>query len=215
VTHWRGDHPSLAEIDPAAIQFHSALSLAPVGAENLEPLLSAGQTPLIEERFNDGSSPLRMIYWAFRLSDTDLAGRLSFPILLWDTIDYLAGQRSETSPHVTGRPLELASATEVTAPDGRSLNIEPLAAGYMATDTSEQGIYTIRTERGNRSVAINLLSARGALPLPRDGADISISATSAFASGQLTINWRMLLEVALALASIEWLLFHWRVLRIG
>jgi von Willebrand factor type A domain len=215
VSHWRGDHPTLAEIDPSNIHFHSALSLQPARMGNLVPLLSSDYIPLISERSGGDSS--RIIYWAFRLSDTDLPSQLSFPILLWDTIDYLAGQNTDSEQHVTGHSLILQYPTEpqVTGPDAQPMKARPMSTGFVISDTRRQGFYKIRTKGREQTVAINLLSARGTLPLPRDIAVSAASVDTLRLTNQTRFNWRMLLIAGLMLAMIEWFLFHLRILRIG
>jgi hypothetical protein len=215
VSHWRGDHPTLAEIDPSNIHFHSALSLQPARSGSLVPLLSSDYVPLISER--SGADSSRIIYWAFRLSDTDLPSQLTFPILLWDTIDYLAGQNTDSEQHVTGHRLILPDPTEpqVTGPDAQPIKVHPMSTGFVITDTSRQGFYTIRTKGRDQTVAINLFSARGTLPLPRDSAVSSASDATLQVANPSNFNWRMLLIAALVLATIEWFLFHLNLLRIG
>ena len=219
ITHWRGDHPSLMEIDPADIRFHSVLSLQPAGMGRLIPILSSDQVPLIAEWGSDNSASAlpRIIYWPFRLSDTNLPSQLSFPILLWDTLDYLAGHETDSTQHVTGHPLllEHSKAAKVMGPGAQPLNVHQIGSGFVLTDTQKQGLYTIHTEKRDHTVAINLFSARGTLPLPRDAAVSTASAATPSLIHPAVFNWRVLLIAALVLATIEWFLFHLRILRIG
>jgi hypothetical protein len=219
VTHWRGDHPAFADLDPSLVHFRTAMAVKTTSSVGLIPLLSSADTPLIGELPSNSADVTRpkMIYWLFRISDTDLASRLSFPVLLWNTVDYLAGQEDEPPSHLTGTPLKLESTMPpvVTGPDGGTIEVEPIGSRFRAINTTTQGLYHVHTERGDETIAVNLLSARGTLPLPHDA-----YATNSFTAGNVAqsggmLNWRLLLGAAVALAIVEGLLFHFRVVRIG
>jgi hypothetical protein len=216
-THWQGDHPALAEVDPTDIQFRMVLSLQATGPGRLVPILSAGNVPLIAEWQSSQSNQPRMIYWPFRLDDTDLPHRMIFPILLWNTLDYLGGSTSDAATHITGSPVTVQSAAtpKVFDPAGKPIALRRFGDGFSISDTSEQGIYAVQSPDGDKKMAINLFSATGTLPLPRDSAGTVIAAGSTNAIQSPRLNWRTLLIACLAFAATEWLLFHLRLIRIG
>lgn len=215
ITHWRGDQTSLSEIDPGNLHFRLVHLLQPKPTTNLMPVLSADQTPVIAERASDGASPLRIMYWPFALSETDMPTHLTFPILLWDTIDYLSG-RQDQSRHVTGQPLFFSSTTppQILDSTGRQIAVHTSGNGFTTADITTQGVYTLRTENGERFIPINLFSSRGTLPLARGSSDVASHASQS-AGNQPVLNWRALLCIALGIAALEWILFSLRVVRIG
>ena len=216
VTHWRGDHAILDELDPSRINFGVAQTLNPSVQGSLVPLLSSGEVPLIAE-ISAGVNRGKMVYWLFNLSDTDLPKRLSFPVLLWNTVDYLSDQQDDQPLHITGHPLSIASgqAPVATGPDGSSLEVRAIGSRFSVRDTRKQGFYAVRADGRDEYFAVNLLSARGTLPLPRDVADKFALTGTSVVQPRAKLTWHFLLGIAMALLAVEWLLFHFRVIRIG
>jgi len=227
VTHWAGAHPLMADVDPTLLRIPAALPFDWNAAAKVTELVSANMVPLIVEAVPAAPAPgaaARYIYWLFDLQQTDLARRLTFPLLLWNTVDYLATGETEhaEASHLTGIPLKLqrrqpAVAPVVQGPDGRRIPVKTNADVDLLLDTSRAGIYR---QDGEPAYAVNLFSRRGLCPLP---APAELARQSDLAQIQPTAwdPWlprplrNALLGLGVLVGLAEWLLFHRRVIRIG
>lgn len=224
VTHWSSDSPVMIDLDPGEIQFYRAHILHPAPAITLHPILSSGATPLIAEAnlSNNSLAPQKWVYWPFDIAQTDLPGRFIFPVLLWNTLDYLHGADQTDTLYYTGHHLTLAAGSNptLTDPDSRPVDID-YDNHRTRNPINRQGIYHYQNDSGNRQIAVNLLSPRGTLLLPRDG--VSAAASShASAAHVLSLwqwftqtKWAILTLTALFLFIVESLLFHRQMVRIG
>ncbi len=228
VTHWCGDHPLVAELDPALIKVKQACSYVWNPAVKITEIVSADNIPLIAEATVPVSDPAggtaRHVYWLFDLKQTDLTRRLTFPILLWNTVEYLATGATEdqTVPRFTGLPLKLyrtnpAIPPVVEGPDGHRISVKTNSDVDLILDTTRQGIYL---QDGQPAFALNLFSSRGlkALPASEDVANQkegSVTGASTWESFLPKPLRNALLILVIFLAMLEWLLFHRRIIKIG
>lgn len=228
ITHWVGDHASMLDIDPTL--FRARRLMAPTFAANLRPveIVGADQHPVIVGLTHSTSAGVReqrYLYWLFDLGDSDLVRRVTFPLLLWNAIDYLAhgDQGSPQEAYLTGQPLRLKSATAgekpmVLDPAGQALGVKFTGADWLVTDTLKQGIY--KRQDSGEGFALNFLSSRTTLALGRqtDGA-VQGQPADAQAAGWLSlrgrVSWSTLLRAAGVLCLVEWLLFNRGIVRIG
>jgi hypothetical protein len=153
----------------------------------------------------------------------------SFPLLLWNTIDYLSGRVGAQSGTMTltGQPLQFAARGEsqVVSPGGKMLKTRAGAETVTSYDTNEQGIYTCRMpERRDEYRAVNLFSSRATEPLPKmqiDGSEgdvdsnASTVALTSVAAWRKRFAWQSVVVALVGLGLIEWFLFHRRVVKIG
>jgi Ca-activated chloride channel family protein len=232
-THWASGHPCLTDIDPTAMSVTRALQMDWPGHADVQELVASGDTTLIAEL--SGLEPAqqdrrmpRCVYWLFDLRDSDLPRRLGFPLLLWNTIDFLGGNlsSSEDSVHLTGRPLVFARSASasvplMTGPGGNPVEVRPAGQQAVVSDTFRAGIYR-RADGGTPpAYTVNLLTGRALLPLPTDR-----PATDDFAGRQfvrrggqwlsryLRISWEALIMAGILLALLDWLLFTRGVVRV-
>jgi hypothetical protein len=233
VTHWSGGHAVLADVTPDLITIRRAFDIEPTDAFALRSLVTAGDKSLIaeavlrEEPAAPTPVPPKLIYWTFELSDTDLETRLTFPVLLWNTIDYLgSGEESEApddSPQRTGRAFNIDPGTELPrllGPDHLPVELTRVGKRLVARDVVRQGLYQVLDPSGDRTVAISLLSDRGTRTLPplepHDApAEPRLSLRAARSLVPDGLSWKTLAAAAVALGLVEWLLFHRRIVRVG
>jgi hypothetical protein len=232
VTHWAGAHPTLLEIDPTLMRIPEALDFEWASPRTLTDLVSADRTPLIVARTAPDAEggltePANCVYWLFDLNATDLPRRVNFPLLLWNTIDFLAGQPAEAAavPEITGEPLRVVAgpSARVVGPDGseRALHFDNRDA--VVNDTTRQGIYLCYDGPITQPYGVSLLSSRGIAPLPadrpddvagRDGAS-SLSALENWKVRYRKLDWETIVLLAVGLGLCEWLLFHRRIVQVG
>ncbi len=233
VTHWDGAHPALADADPTLFRLNQAMTMEwSQGCAPLE-LVGADRWTVMAELKHaaPGGQPVRCIYWLFDLKNTDLTRRLSFPLLIWNAVEYLATGGHPVRPdwRPIGQSLELKTndaSTETASPvvldpSGRALSSRRTTSAWTVSDTFRQGLY--RWQNGGEQFAVNLLSARGTLPLPElreaqpDQSQLQHDDPVPSWIDRLLrrISWRSLLIASIIVGLVEWVLFNRRWLRIG
>ena len=176
--------PLLAGVDLAGVQIaESRQVLLPRWAEEA---VSARNAPLI---FLGYPSPWRAVVIAFDLRSSNLLGRVGFPVLIANSIDWLTGTadaRSASNP--ANDPSQSVSATTFSVP-GQALLINPLPRATRVTvqspgmpprdvdlpqgrsirflDTSRPGAYIIREFENTAEIASHVEIAR-AIPVGRE-----------------------------------------------
>ena len=231
-TNWPGDHPALADVDLATWRVAESAGLqANVPAESL---VSAGDTPLLflVRQFVRQTGPDDRpgadavgLFFNFGLSDSNLALRPTFPVLVWNVLNHVL-ERDETQTAATlktGTPLERSRYrfAEATLKDPNGREIRRLSSGdrWRWTATQRQGLYRLRSPAGEDWVAFNALPSRFDSPAtpattrPDTAQPMSAGLWSSLA-GYARQPWRLLLIAGVVLLALEWLLFHLRVLRL-
>ncbi len=224
VSAWADDHPALRDIDPTVFAIRRRTHLRSLSSVRFTTLLAGESGPLIvEAQRTEADAGGRCVYWLFDLAETDLPMRMGFPVMVWNTLDYLAG-RSESAGRsmlLTGQPLRLDHSDEtrpprVFNPAGDALAVRRDGTGWRCDQSRMQGVY--RTDGAQGSLAVNLLSARGIEPLPSQEAVDAIPSAPAglmFRRWDMPLNWRTVMVAMLALGLIEWLLFSRGWIRLG
>ncbi len=165
----------------------------------------------------------RIAALAFDVLDSDLPLRVAFPLLIHATVDWLAGERTESAP-------SLAAGEMFTLPTGMSIAATPLTASPGPRDVQSQpnvtgffqpirnGFYEIADADAKRWLAVNTFSAaesdlRGADKTAEHGNAGAINAEPLSAFSILLHRWppwQWLALAAFALLLAEWRLFHRR-----
>lgn len=223
IEYWMGNHPVMADLDPTSIRFGEAVTLEWSGGSDPASIAVAGQTPLIMEHplpagLRSGGG--KCVYWLFDLASSDLSRRMSFPLLLWNTIDYLNQSTTRAEDYVlTGQPLRIKSVgrPSITDPAGRMLVSRKGGKSWVVSDTVSQGVYRAAGDRAETFV-LNFLSDRGVRALPaRDPALQGESSDAVARHGLLwaMLSVRSLLIVACVLMLLDWVLFQRGRLRVA
>jgi hypothetical protein len=226
VTHWSSGHPCMLDIDPTVFRVRRALGVTCSPPFVATELIGASSTPLVLEMkgLRSGppeSRPIRCLYWLFRIQETDLPSHLSFPVLLWNALDYLnyGTLATDRNLRITGQPLELLRQSDkllsVTGPRGQKLDVKTAGDKVVVADTSHRGIYRMAGYRP-AAYAVNLLSTQALHPMAADSGATRTAPT--VRSGRweryVGMNWECLILVCAVVGLIEWFLFHRRVLRL-
>jgi hypothetical protein len=223
VSHWTPDHAAMADVDPTLLRVSRCVRLNWANGTHVSELAGSNDEPLIAELRSDDSLN-RRIYWLFDLADSDLPSRLSFPVLLWNTLDYLAHRDAseDADVHLSGRPLRLGPTVAGTAPlvydpAGRPLAVMPDGGQWRVPIVSRRGIYRTIADGQQRSVAVNCFSDRGTRPMvegtvkdpPR------LSRMGSVLSRVRSVSWQSLLMAGVVVGVLEWVVFNRRWLRVN
>ncbi|MCY2927149.1 MAG: VWA domain-containing protein [Planctomycetota bacterium] len=233
ITHWCSDHPCLLDVDPTVFHLSELLDVDWSEKSDIRRLVGAGGATIMAELtepapISINRRPPRQVYWLFDLGGSDLPRRLSFPVLLWNTIDYLSLRDPSDSDmiHLSGRPLRLPAVTSKLAPTVAGPHGDPVtvvrAGPYdLVSNTTRQGIYRRNSEGKRDAYAVNLFSSQALRPLPAGRQRVgttpdrrNTSHATAWLDRYARLSWESLLIGGLLIALIEWLLFTRRIVRI-
>jgi len=180
------------------------------------PLLSTGQ-----RRMENGKEQ-RLAAFAFDVAETDLPLRVAFPLLMANTLQWLAGEREGLAPSVrAGDTVTLRPEQTVLGAPQRTITASPAESSATAARHSfrplRNGWYLAREENSDRTswLAVNTFSEQesdlqfeAATPAPPQ----FVSAPRVLSLAAVTTwpLWTYLALAALVLFSTEWWLFHRR-----
>jgi Ca-activated chloride channel homolog len=148
-----------------------------------EEVVAARDAPLV---FMGYPRPYRAVVLAFDLRATNLFGRIGFPILMANTLNWLTGETSGTARHgpfseaevVPGdallvQPLPRASRIEILTPANRTYRFDGNQA-VRFVDTVRPGAYTVTQFAGSEQIARRVYVA-AVLPPGREAALADLS----------------------------------------
>jgi hypothetical protein len=178
----------------------------------LRPIASGGSDALIWAG-DDGHRRVVMI--GFDLAQSDLPLKVEFPILLANSIAWLAGRNAVTNDRTVraGQPALIQTTqtgATITTPTGDTQQVAAADGAIVFADTLRVGAYEVKD---SQPFAASLLSEAESDTTPRD----SIKTRAGEVSGQVeTFNsereaWRWIALVVLAVLTIEWWVYHKRI----
>jgi hypothetical protein len=215
-------HPALRLVDlqNATIARAAAAALpADPGEWQLESPLSGIEHPLMitgERRHSDGRQRLAAL--SFDVAESDLPLRVAFPLLISNTLQWLAGGSADAAlSTIAGETLQLAS--------GDSLQPEPFTDPAAALpeltgsgisgffQPMRNGFYRIQSAGKTSWLAVNTFTEaesdlRAASSAPSESSS-HFPAVSLASAGAWPL-WQYLALAALLLFALEWWLFHRR-----
>lgn len=214
-------HPEISSVERAHA-VNSFLSYADLHIESatrreavswLKPIVSAGGDPLIWAG-DDGRR--RMILIGFDLEKSDLPLKVEFPILLANSVAWLAGKDSPSNERAlrAGQPATMqtsAANARITTPDGDTRQVPAREGSVVFADTLRVGTYAVKD---GRAFAVSLLSEAESNTAPRG----SVKTRSGDVGGQLETlyseheAWRWFALLGLALLTLEWWVYHRRII---
>jgi hypothetical protein len=213
VMDWDRRHPVARMVNFSGLYVKSSpkVTLPPFAAPIVE---GPDNAPLI---FSWEKGRTRAVVVTFKLLDSDWPLRLSFPLFLSNTLDWLRDEgRAQPRP---GEALRIRLAddeteVEVTAPGGRKEKLagEP-GRDVVCGDTDRCGLYTVKRKKGTQQLALNLLD-------PQESRG-TVESEIRTVAGQVTTAsavppvvrpyWRWLAMGALVLLMVEWMVYHRRI----
>lgn len=226
IVDWRHAHPILRFVHLDNIQIGEAV--APGASPWATPLIDAASSPLA---LAGDWNHQRLVWLGFDLLQSTWPLRVSFPIFIANTIEWLNPASALPSSVRAGDPIHLAlpqpvqgtttnlpstaaSVLEVTGPDGSRHRLEARAGEreWIFGATDHRGVYRFADGRRTLLHAVNLLD-----PLESDLSPRSELRLGKHAGIQATVDqktnralWRWFAAAALAVLSLEWWYFHRR-----
>lgn len=212
-------HPALRLVNLQNVTFHRAASLAvpQLDGWTFQTPIRAFDHPLMLTGERRATPPQRVAALALDVADSDLPLRVAFPLLISNTLHWLAGENILTTHSLTaGETLALAAhETVTTQPQTLSPSTSPAAPTKTARDFFQpltNGFYAHTTAEGSRWLAVNTFSEaesdlRTATPPASAAPTLPAITVAHFTAWPI---WRYLALAAFALLSAEWWLFHRR-----
>jgi len=222
IASWRRSHPLLRQVslDGLLIAQHRPLALQddPTGAVTGNELASGPDGPLIMEVNDRG---VRRVVVAFELSQSNWPTQPGFVIFMVNAIERLTrliGQATAatftTTTPITVRADPAASKVVATGP----VTLErPVPAGGDAVELGvvpRAGVYRLTgVDAGDQLIPVNLASPNESAIATFDALDLAGGPTAASGVGAAAPReiWRWFALAGLALLTIEWLLYAWRM----
>jgi Ca-activated chloride channel family protein len=193
-----------------------------INAQNQEPASDIPDALL----FRGEIDQRRIVVLSFDLHHSDLPLQVAFPLLLANTIEWLApGYGNDIPTQVPpgaaitfSAPIESISESPIatiTRPDGSSENLETGNGRIIFSDTYQLGLYELRWESGETVYfAVNLFSLLESTIAPVDTLPIAgMSQWMSSASKESPREWwRVTALLALLLLTFEWMVYQRHVL---
>lgn len=216
-------NPRLANPDDPRLQFVNVNNVSflrvteLIGVEWMQPLVFVGDVPIILAGERDGR---KIAVLAFSPNESDLPLQITWPILMANLAEWFIPNQTLTAYNLTtGEPLTITPPLDtqsitITSPDGISQRVEGMTFGA----TQSIGIYemTIAQTTGTTTqpFSVNLFNPQESNITPITEANFRIAGITTTpeqqdAKGQSEMWW-VLVILALAVLSIEWLVYHQR-----
>ena len=192
---------------------------SPVGWHFDAPLRAPEQPLIITgERPGGGGKLQRVAAFAFDVAETDLPLRVAFPLLMANTLGWLAGENVEPAPSArTGETIMLGADETIQSEPRKNMSDAPEAASpqvrgvfrpekngwYLRENSSRKTWLAVNTFSESESDLRFASASSSAGELAR-GARFSVAALIAWPF------WFYLALTAFALFALEWRLFHQR-----
>jgi hypothetical protein len=178
----------------------------------LKPIVSSSNDALIWAG-DDGRRRVVMI--GFDLAQSDLPLKVEFPLLLANSVAWLAGRDTLTTDRAVraGQPATLrtsATSATVTTPAGDTQELTARDGSIIFADTLRAGAYEVKDAP---PFAASLVSEAESNTAPRD----SIKTRTGEVTGQAASFhserefWRWVALAALTVLTIEWWVYHRRI----
>jgi hypothetical protein len=169
-------------------------------------LAHAATLPVIVARESDGR---RIVEFRFDPAASDVTGEVTFPLLVFNAIDWLVAPR-RAAVLVAGEPFQRfandvdGNAIVVTGPDDRVIPMRRAGADLIVADTALAGIYRVTSDNRDVEFVVN--------PAVERESDLSVAPSGETSTPSTTLDERTsptgitsgLLIAALALLALEW-----------
>ncbi len=160
-----------------------------------------------------------------RIPLTDWPGRISFPVFMFNTLEYLGrlGQKEIASSVRPGQMIRFRlesdeTQLEVISPSGKRQRLNKLGdGGFVYSGTDELGIYRVNgtDDKHVRSFAVSLSDRRESDIAVNPQTMVGDSTVTGAAETKIKGDskaWRYVLLVALGVLCLEWVVYNRRIL---
>ncbi|MGB8353702.1 MAG: BatA and WFA domain-containing protein [Chthoniobacteraceae bacterium] len=160
----------------------------------------------------------RMAAFAFDIADSDLPLRVAFPLLMSNTLEWLAGRKTdEISSYKAGETINLQPDQSLWMEPQRKFlplpKIDPAQMAHHSYQPLKNGFYLLQTGSDKQWIAVNTFSeAESNLRTVQEssGQEKAPSRIPDFALITARPIWNYLALAAFVLFTIEWWLYHRR-----
>jgi|GEM_PF-650861 len=197
------------------IEFHESL-----GTWNFHAPLRSFEHPLVVAGTRKtGDTEQRMAAFAFDIADSDLPLRVAFPLLMSNTLEWLAGEKSDATPAFqAGEVIDLQPGQAIWKKPQTNLTALPKSEPAQMTQGSyrplKNGFYLVKDGSASRWIAVNTFSEIESNLQHNGNGGISSENPRQHAPSLATFTvrplWNYLALAAFFLFSLEWWLYHRR-----
>jgi Ca-activated chloride channel homolog len=191
---------------------HIESSTARKVASWLRPIVSGGNDAMISAGETGGR---RVVLVSFDPAKSDLPLKVEFPILLINSINWLAGREAATADRTVrvGQPFTIQTSgpsVSLTTPDGETQEVAARDSTAVFADTFRAGVYQIG---GGQPFAASLTSEAESDTTPREtlktrAGEVSGEAETFYSEREW---WRWIAMLALVVLAAEWWAYHRRI----
>jgi hypothetical protein len=209
VVDWDMTDPIMRSVQLRDLQVRRA-QMVEVG-DGVKPLLYANGSPIISSL---DAGRLRAVHVGFDLLDSDLPLRVAFPVLMSNILEWLSPQQGTFVSHQVqaGEPYMIehdgvTTDVSVRKPSGDWIKVPVTESPLPFRDTSQTGIYTVRSGKRNQRFAVNLVSREESDIIPKAAERQPAAALAVSASTPETIKrplWPYFVVFAFGLTLVEW-----------
>jgi len=199
-------HPIARDLDWRMVSVLDAYRLAapdwlrPVVEGQGGPLVLAGESP-------DGALG-RVVALAFDLRRSDLPLQIAFPILIANSVAWLAPPQGLDIPLSVqpGEVVALPAGTQVTLPSGETATLG--TQGFAQTE--QPGVYAFEAGQVQGAFAVNFFNVAESRIAPNPNLTVGQSSPASATEAQVAQRefWHILAALALALLVIEWWVYQ-------
>ena len=219
ITETDAAHPTLRLVDLRNVTFARATAAAipkqPADWKFVSPLQALEQPLIITGERRTDRGRQRLAAWSFDLAESDLPLRVAFPLLVSNTLQWLAGETEDSLTAIRAGETTILRQDETVAAEPQTV---PALAGGLSDSRPgvfqpvENGFYARQTPAGTTWTAVNTFSdAESDLaPGSANAAPTPSSRVSELALLNSWPLWQYLALAALLLSALEWRLFHRR-----
>lgn len=211
---WEQQHPALRYVNLSAVQISRARALQPSAGAKV--LARAGDHPLIVALEKED---LRVLEFGWNLLDSDLPLRVGFPVLLSNSIRWLAGSGGRAKP-TSVRPGTVmrfaappgASQGEVNLRNGQRRPLQVVDGRISFAQADHVGVYSMKAGAMEWRWAVDLRNADESDLSPRNELKLGERKVQAGVGPPKVEQhlWPYLILLALAVLLGEWHLYHRR-----
>jgi len=211
IVDWKSTHPLLRFVNFDNVQVAKALAVKL--SSWLVPLVESPSAPLLAAGENDGQ---RVVWIGFNPLDSTWPLRVSFPIFIANTVDWLnpgapIGIRAGKPFHV--RLPSGEKPVTIGLPNGSTQETSTTASGELIFgDTFQQGVYFATYGTNTLQFCVNLLDSDESRIGPRESLQLGEYGT---VEATVPVNadkeeWRWIAMLCLVFILFEWWFYHRR-----
>jgi hypothetical protein len=202
---WQPDHPLFEAVSFDRVEVERVRPID--STEGIDVIARIGTRPI---GFTYERSGLRIAGFTFSLADTDLPLRVAFPLLVRNAVSWMLpeGNIGDVRQVATGEPysvsIPIGDAVVVRYPSGRTERRVAERNPFVIRDTSEAGIYEVRSPSVQRRFAAALTSEAETDLRPRLVAPTATTETEDVPAGAGRQVWRIVLALLIVCIAADW-----------